>query len=56
LIYLKKRSQGAYGTSAQADSPALVLATKRKPRALFVYKNERRDVSVLIKRVSNPFN
>jgi Uma2 family endonuclease len=33
-----------------------VLATKRKPRALFVYKNERRDVSVLIKGVRYPFN
>jgi antitoxin YefM len=32
------------------------LATKRKPRALFVYKNERRDVSVLIKGVRYPFN
>ena len=36
--------------------PKLDLATKRKPRALFVYKNERRDVSVLIKAVRYRFN
>ncbi len=32
------------------------LANKRKPRALFVYKNERRDVSALIKGIRYPFN